>query len=87
MNMDNQCITPLVSCDLSAAFDTVNHSILLNVLESCSGVKDTALSWFTDYLSGRSIQVQVNNKISSKNTWNVGSLEVVVMALYYVMCM
>ena len=33
MNMDNQCITLLVSCDLSVAFNTVNHSILLNILE------------------------------------------------------
>ena len=51
MNMDNQCITPLVSCDLSVAFYTVNHSILRNVLESCFGVKGTAVSWFKDYLS------------------------------------
>ena len=38
-NMDSQCITPLVSCDLSVVFDTVNHSILFDVLESCFGVK------------------------------------------------
>ena len=66
INMDNQCIIPLVSCDLSAAFNAVNHIILLNVLESCFGVKDTAPSWFKDYLSGKSMQVQVNDKISSK---------------------
>ena len=48
MNMDNQCITPLVSCDLSAAFNTVNHSILLSFLESCFSVKGAALSWFKD---------------------------------------
>ena len=47
------------------AFDAVNHSILLNVLESCFGVKDTPLSWFKEYLSGRSVKVQVNNNISS----------------------
>ena len=66
MNMDSQCIIPLVSCDLSAGFHTVNHCILLNVLESCFGVKHTALSWFKDYLLRRSIQIQVNNKISSQ---------------------
>ena len=72
MNMDSQCITPLVWCDLSAAFDTVNHNILLNVLKSCFGVRDTALSCFKDYLSGRSMQVQVNNKISSKQQAECG---------------
>ena len=61
-----------MSCDLSAAFDTVNCNILLNVLESCFGVKDTALAWFKDYLSGRSMQVQVNNKISSKKHMECG---------------
>ena len=65
--MDSQCITLLGSCDLSVAFNTMNHSILLNLLESCFNVKDTALSWFKDYLSGRSMQVQqVNNKIPSQ---------------------
>ena len=44
MNMDSQFITLLVSCDISGVIDTVNHIILLNVLESCFGVKDTALS-------------------------------------------
>ena len=68
MDMDNQCITPLVSCDLSAALNTVNHSILRNVLESYFGVKDTALAWFKDYLSRQSMQIQVNNKIPSKKS-------------------
>ena len=36
------------------------------------GVKGTALSWFKDYLSGRSMQVQVNNKISSKKLGECG---------------
>ena len=87
MNMDSQCVIPVVSCDLSVAFDTVNHSILLNVLESYFSVKDTAVSWFKDYLSKRSMQVQVNNNISSKKMLNVRSLKVVVVALYYLMCM
>ena len=61
MNMVTQCITPLVSCDLSVAFDTVSHNILCNVFESCFSVKDTALSWFKDYLSRRSMQVQIRS--------------------------
>ena len=59
MNMDNQCITPLVSCDLSAAFNTVNHSAVFYLIfwNHVLAKKDTALSWFKDYLSGRSMQV------------------------------
>ena len=68
-------------------FDTVNHSNLLYDLESCFNVKDKTLFWFNDYLSGRQMKLQVNNKISCENMWNVGSLKVVVVALYYLLCM
>ena len=39
--------------DLSAVFDTVNHDYLLNHLKYRFGVVGTALTWFTDYLEGR----------------------------------
>ena len=45
--------------DLSAAFDTVDHSILLSVFERRFGVCDTTLSWFTSYLSGRTQTIHV----------------------------
>ena len=43
--------TALVLLDLSAAFDTIDDTTLLNCLKSWFGVCGTALKWFTSYLS------------------------------------
>ena len=43
-NMEHQRVTALVCIDLSAAFDTVNHEVLLEVLQNKFGRNDTALS-------------------------------------------
>ena len=43
--MDNGNLTFLVLLDLSAAFDTVDHNILLSRLQNHLGIEDTALAW------------------------------------------
>ena len=54
MNMDRQRVTLLVLLDLSAAFDTVSRSILLDRMCDRFGVTGTALEWLRSYLTNRS---------------------------------
>ena len=64
--MDKRCVTLVTAIDLSAVFDTVNHSLLLKVLNQTYNIKGTALRWFTSYLSDCSVCVQINNRVSQE---------------------
>ncbi len=48
---DKGCISLLVSLNLSAAFDTIDHNILIDRLQNYTGIQGQALRWFRSYLS------------------------------------
>ena len=48
--MESQSATSLVVIDLSAAFRTVGHDILLDILKCKFGIEGKALKWFDSYL-------------------------------------
>jgi len=64
--------TILVSLDCSAAFNTVDHSILLNRLHSTFGIFEATLQWITSYLTNRSQYVKLGNSLSNHKLYASG---------------
>ena len=70
--LDQKRSVILLLLDLSAAFDTVNHSILLSLLSHRFGIGGTALEWFQSYLSNRTQFVNVNGSTSERHVLQFG---------------
>ena len=62
----------LLLLDLTAAFDTIDHKILIHRLEHWVGLSGTALSWFCSYLTGRSYSVKLDDFESDKHSISSG---------------
>ena len=70
--VDDRQAAVLIGLDLSAAFDTIDHSVLLSRLRSVFGVSGAALQWIESYLSNRSQYMMVGGERSSLKSLDVG---------------
>ena len=62
--MERWEITALVALDLSTAFDTVDHSVLLNVLYNQFEITGNALNWYDTYLRPHQCYVEITGSRS-----------------------
>ena len=54
----------LLFLDMSAAFDTVEATLLMDILQAHIGLEGAALSWFLSYMTDRSQQVAIGSECS-----------------------
>ena len=64
VNIDNGLLNGVVFIDLTQAFDTIDHEIILRKM-SYLGVDQAAIKWFSSYLSGRTQRFNVSGKLGS----------------------
>ena len=63
-HLDDKMMVLMTMIDLSAAFDTVDHDILLDVMDENYAVKGLAYNWFDTYLRPRNFKTFVNDAVS-----------------------
>jgi hypothetical protein len=69
---DDKQISVVIGLDLSAAFDTIAHSTLIERLQMEFGVNDTALNWLRSYLDDRVQYVKLGQHQSDTVTLDAG---------------
>ena len=71
-NVDNGDVSFLTMLDLSAAFDTIDHTILLHRLSFSFGITDKALNWIKTYLLDRKQKIKIKDLYSNEIPINFG---------------
>ena len=72
IDIDDKNVSLLVLLDLSAAFDTIDHDIILKRLNAECGIDGNALKWFKSYLTNRVQSVIIDDEISTPKKLNYG---------------
>ena len=71
-SLDNGSFVASVSLDISAAFDSIDHDILIDRLSSEFNVRDTALAWIRSYNTNRYSFAKVGQVISARSLCSSG---------------
>ncbi len=71
IEMDNDNVVLLVLLDLTPAFDTIDHEILLNKLSTRCGIGDNVLKWCHSYLIDYTQTVTLDLVIQHDNLLNI----------------
>ena len=69
---NNKMLTVSTGLDLSAAFEAINHQILIGRLSEEFGNKNSALKWISSYITDRKQFVKIANSLSSTISINQG---------------
>ena len=70
--LDRQHDVVLVLLDLSAAFDTIDHDILLQRLRTRFGVGGQAINWIESFMKGRTQRVSIRSMVSKDHPLEFG---------------
>ena len=64
LSVDSGKAVVLTLLDLSAAFDTIDHSLLYDCLHDWFGLDGAVLSWIKSYLSNRKQKIKIGDSFS-----------------------
>ncbi len=72
MAIDKQSHAILVLIDLSAAFDTINHTLLITKLKNVYHLGGKVTAWISSYLSKRQFKLLINETFSDESPLEIG---------------